>query len=158
MTGGVESKMENTTFSIKLKRIHQWATLVKAMKELLSWLRKIRGTGSFIRIEVLKFRLRAVKMHKIKFSTCAFFSPLQDILCGSITIDFSFKIRWVRGIWKSDSKFPVCKQIWIFWRMVASYRKMQESRPPLKFNFTARTTSPYPHVPFLKLSNGIGFF
>ena len=42
--------------------------------------------------------------------------------------------------------------------MAASYRKMQESRPPLKFNFTARTTSPYPQVPFLKLSNGIGFF
>ena len=46
MTGVVESKMEDMTFSIKLKRIHQWATLVKAMKELLSWLRKIRGTGS----------------------------------------------------------------------------------------------------------------
>ena len=67
MTGVVESKMEDMTFSIKLKRIHQWATLVKAMKELLSWLRKIRGTGSFKRIEVLKFCLRAVKMHQMKF-------------------------------------------------------------------------------------------
>ena len=28
-------------------------------------------------------------MHQIKFSTCAFFYPFWDILCGGITIDFS---------------------------------------------------------------------
>ena len=35
---------------------------------------------------------------------------------------------------------------------------MQESRPPLKFNFTFRIPSPYPQAPFLKLRNGIVFF
>ena len=30
---------------------------------------------------------------------------------------------------------------------------MQERRPPLKFNFTARTTSPYPHAPFMSHSH-----
>ena len=42
--------------------------------------------------------------------------------------------------------------------MTACWSKMQESRPPLKFNFTASTTSPYPQAPFLKLINGIVFF
>ena len=35
---------------------------------------------------------------------------------------------------------------------------MQESRPYLKFNFTACTTSPYPLGPFLKLGNGMVWF
>ena len=42
--------------------------------------------------------------------------------------------------------------------MTACWSKMQESRPPLKFNFTSRSTSPYPQAPFLKLRNGIVFF
>lgn len=55
MTGVVESKMEDMTFSIKLKRIHQWATLVKAMKELLSWLRKIRGKSTTFQVNDSQF-------------------------------------------------------------------------------------------------------
>ena len=35
---------------------------------------------------------------------------------------------------------------------------MQEGRPPLRLNFTARTPSPYPQAPFLKLGYGIGVF
>ena len=35
---------------------------------------------------------------------------------------------------------------------------MQESRPYLKFNFTAYTTSPYPLGPFLKHGNGMDWF
>ena len=55
MTGVVESKMEDMTFSIKLKRIHQWATLVKGMKELLSWLRKIRGQSTTFQVNDSQF-------------------------------------------------------------------------------------------------------
>ena len=54
---------------------------------------------------------------------------------------------------------------WFFYEMFPKKRKlikkspfwqkskMQESRPYLKFNFTACTTSPYPLGPFLKLGN-----
>ena len=79
-------------------------------------------------------------------------------MSNGITIDFIFKIEWVRAIWKSGSKWPVYLQNWIFWQIAASYCKMQESRPPLKFNFTSRIPSPYPQAPFLKLRNSIVFF
>ena len=49
-------------------------------------------------------------MHQIKFSTSAFFSPFRDILSGGIKIDFSFKIDWVRAIWKSGRKLPDSKE------------------------------------------------
>ena len=58
---------------------------------ILNWYSKY-STGSFKRLGVFKFSLRAVKMHQIKFSTSAFFSPFRDILSGGIKIDFSLKI------------------------------------------------------------------
>ena len=42
-----------------------------------------------------------------------------------------------------------------FWLKAVSKSKMQESRPNLKFNFTACRTSTYPLGPFLKLGNGM---
>ena len=42
-----------------------------------------------------------------------------------------------------------------FWQKDASWRKIKEKRPHLKFNFTTRTSSIYLSRPFLKLGNGI---
>ena len=67
-----------------------------------------------------KFGLRAIKMIQIKFKPCACFSPLQVIWFGGITTDFSFKIEWVRAIWKTATKLPFCKQNWIFGQMASS--------------------------------------
>ena len=52
----------------------------------------------FVKTVTNKFGLRTIKMHQIKLKSCACFSPLQVILFCSITIDFSFKIEWVRAI------------------------------------------------------------
>ena len=46
-------------------------------------------------------------------------------------------------------------KISFFWQKAVSKSKIQESRPYLKFNFTACITSPYPLGPFLKLGNGM---
>ena len=61
-------------------------------------------TGSFKRIEVFKIRMRAIKMDQINIWSCACFSSLWDILSGDIKIDFSFKIEWIRSMWKLGSK------------------------------------------------------
>ena len=61
-------------------------------------------TGSFKRIEVFKIRMRAIKMDQINIWSCACFSSLWDILSGGIKIDFSFKIEWIRSMWKLGSK------------------------------------------------------
>ena len=45
-------------------------------------------------------------------------------------------------------------EIAIFWQKAASWRKIKEKRPHLKFNFTTRTSSIYLSRPFLKLGNG----
>ena len=61
-------------------------------------------TGSFKRIEVFKIRMRAIKMDQINIWSCACFSSLWDILSGGIKIDFSFKIEWIRSMWKLGRK------------------------------------------------------
>ena len=44
------------------------------------------STGSFKRIEVFKFRLRAIKINQIKFESFACFSPIRNILSGLIVL------------------------------------------------------------------------
>ena len=63
--------------------------------------------------------------------------------------------------WNFHEMFPKkrkCIENSPFWQKAVSKSKMQESRPYLKFNFTACTTSPYPLGPFWKLGNGIVWF
>ena len=55
----------------------------------------------------------------------------------------------------SEKKIIYQKQSFLAKGCVRDQDKMQESRPYLKFNFTACTTSPYPLGPFLKLGNGM---
>ena len=45
-------------------------------------------------------------------------------------------------------------EIAIFLQKAASWHKIKEKRPHLKFNFTTRTLSIYLSRPFLKLGNG----
>ena len=65
---------------IRYNQHHTWPVLTIHGYRLYACFLSILPTGSFKRLGVFKFRLRAVKMHQIKFSTCAFFSPFRDIL------------------------------------------------------------------------------
>ena len=56
------------------------------------------------------------------------------------------KCFWKKENWSKNSPF---------WQKAVSKSKMQESRPHLKFNFTACTTSPHPLGHFWKLGNGM---
>ena len=51
------------------------------------------------------------------------FFPLWDIWFNGITIEFSFKIEWVRPIWKSGSNLPASKQKGWKWKMQPLARK-----------------------------------
>ena len=92
--------------SLRIRSLHYYS-----VKQI--WMQNYRV---FLWTVTNKFGLRAIKMIQIKFKPCACFSPLQVILSGGIKIDFSFKIEWVRAIWKSGSKWPIYVQNWIFWK------------------------------------------
>ena len=75
---------------------------------------------------------------------------LKLILASKLSELEQFENQAANGLFTNKIDF--------YWQMAASSGKMQERRPPLKFNFTARTTSTYSYPPFLNLINGICFF
>ena len=75
---------------------------------------------------------------------------------GSAFLNFSLWHCFLPEKWNLHEKFlkkwKLIKNS-PFWQKAVSKSKMEESRPHLKFNFTACASSPYPLGPFLKLGN-----
>ena len=64
-------------------------------------------TGSFKRLGVIKFRLRAVKMQQIKFSTCAFFFHFGTFCVVVLQLILASKLGELEEFenWTANSQF-----------------------------------------------------
>ena len=98
-------------------------------------------TSTIVEKNMVSNGLKWLKMH-FKHHFFFFFFEMWKMPGSGPPVQFSF---W----WKSFM------EIAIFWQKAASWRKIKEKRPHLKFNFTTRTSSIYLSRPFLKLGNGI---